>query len=189
MSRSVRLLLALAIAALLAGCGDDDEPAIVNGDGYSFQTPAGWKEGDGEALGQAVGGGDVFDTFVAGDVTDEFAENFNVIVQENVPGGLDVNAWARQSAAFLERPGVGTRLFPGAESFEPPSAPPQRTDLGGEEAYEIAYSATRAQGEVHFLAVLTIHDGRGYIGTLASPEGAAAAEEAFSEIVDSWEFG
>ena len=184
------LLSLLALALFAAGCGDD-EPLAVDGDGYSFEAPAGWKEGDANALGEAVGGApvaDAVDTFIAGDVTDEFAENFNVIIQTNVPTGLSVEAWSRQNAAYLARPGIGTQLFPEAESFEPPSGPPKRIGLGGEEAYELEYAATSADGEIHFRVVLALHEGKGYIGTLSSPESPEETEEAFSAIVDSWEF-
>src|SRR5215204_4549120 len=169
MPRAGVVLAACLTLALLAGCGDD-EPKAIAGGGYTFEAPAGWEEGDGDELGEAFGV--TPDVLIFGEDTENgWRENFNVLIQTDLPAGLAIREWVDQNAATIENPPLDSQLAPDAE---PPSltSSPRRIELGDEDAYEFGYTTTASGNEVNFGVVLALHDGDGYIGTVTTGQSA-----------------
>jgi hypothetical protein len=191
------LLVALLAAA---GCGED-EPETIDGDGYSFEAPAGWEDvtGDSEEIAELIGGagGDAaaaaagaYDVAAVSDETsNDFRTNFNVGVQEDLPPGYDSLEFAEQNIAVFENPDQVEGILPEGIEVDFVGDEPRKTSLDGETAYEVEYGLTTAEAQIAALQVFVIHDGSAYVGTYtAHPDVFDPQAEDLRHILETWEW-
>jgi hypothetical protein len=200
MRRGSLPLIAYLAAALLAGCGSD-EPATVDGDGYTFEAPAGWKDvtGDSEEIADLIGGAggdaaaaaaDAYDVAVVSDETsDDFRTNFNVGLQADLPPGYDSARLAEQNVAVFKNPDQVEGLLPDGIEVDHVGDEPRRITLDGETAYEVEYGLTTPAADVEALQVYAVHDETAYVGTFTtSPERFDPEDEDLRHILETWEW-
>ena len=174
------LPLACVAAALLSGCGGES--------GAVSDLPGGWAEGEGEQreavedsakqLAEAAGSEIEVEAFYVDEGTADtgFMTSVNVLAEE-IPDELDPAAYQEQSIGSLEMLGITDTTEAGG------------TEVGGESARVVEYSAPSQVAKLRFQLAVTVHDGTGYNFTLAASE--AGFDEAvadFEEILASWEW-
>jgi hypothetical protein len=188
-----RLLLPLAAVALvLGGCsgGDEDEDP-VEGTGYTYSVPDGWRDVSEEAEEEIDIGGFRPDTLVIGEREDGFATNVNVVREDGLPAGVTAAQYANASLAGLRDP-VGAGMPPEvAQSIEDGNlrqfSAPGDAELDGQQAFAWDYRGTQDGLDVRVHQMATVMDGAGYTVTLtASPAAFDDGSEALDQVVESW---
>jgi hypothetical protein len=205
-TRRIVLLPALILAAalaLLAGCGDDSgssepeeslTPTAVAGGAYELELPSNWSQADeelteqldtaadpavDEMLGEGVGEQlDATQIFFRGDPEAAFRTNLNIIA-EPLPASIPFEDAVTEGTELIEERLPEGQILSGPES----------TDLAGEEAYEVRYTAAQAGETLQFALVQALHDGVVYSITLTSnDEEFEEARAEFQQILDSWDW-
>jgi len=190
-----RRAAALAIAGLLflAGCGEE-EGGPVSAPSFDAVLPSGWMEGDEGDVDNATelaSQGAAATLGVEEDQLDleaeavwfysesegDFTTNINVLA-EGIPPGVGEDNYVETSLGTVsELPGIAD-----LEELEP-------TQVDGEEAESIEYSAAPAGQALKFRAVALVHDGTGFnITATASEDQFDKASEDLDEILASWEW-
>ena len=201
-ARGLALLPALALA-LLAGCGDDSgssepeeslNPTAIAGEAYELELPPNWSQADeglteeldtaadpavDEALDEGAGEQlDATQIFFRGNPEAAFRTNLNIIA-EPLPDSIPFDDAVIDGTELIEERLPEGQILSGPES----------TDLAGEEAYEIRYTAAQAGEILQFALVQALHDGVVYSITLTSNEEEfEEAEAEFQQILDSWDW-
>jgi hypothetical protein len=188
-TRSLAALLALIA---LAGCGGDDEDP-VDGSGYTYSVPDGWEDASDRAAEELEIGGFRPDTLVIGESEDDFATNVNVIRENGVPNGVTAAQYAEVSLAGLRDPvagGLPPEVAGTIEQLNPRDiSEPRDAELGGEEAAAWDYTSTQDGRDVRVRQVAAVIEGAAYTVTLTTlPDRFDEANEAFDEVVESWEW-
>jgi len=199
MTRLLAVALALAMALLVAGCGDDDDGgSTVSSESasYGVDLPDGWDEASdtekelaasaaGAVVDDATGGegveGIAVTSFLGqGDLADPTTTSI-IVVREPIPGGLDFDEFVEISNSNIKT------LFADALTSEIVEAEP--IDIAGEPAPTFDYEAT-LQGEDFAKRVVFIErDDQAFSLTLSSlPEDAETAAADLDEIAASWEW-
>ena len=191
---AIRSLLAalLAVAALTpGGCGGEDEDP-VEGTGYTYSVPDGWKDAsDSQAAEEAPEViGVRFDSLVNGEAEDGFAVNVNVL-RERVPGGITASEYAQLNIATLRDPSAAGYPPELAERIEELDvrglSRPREVELGGAGAMTWDYSTTQGGRDMRQRQMVVVRDGAGYTITLtALPSQFEDGAEALDEVVESW---
>jgi hypothetical protein len=189
----LRVLAAVAVAAL-AGCGDDSEER-VQGTGYSYSVPDGWKDVSAEAMNEPSVeiAGIRPDSAVVGERDAGFATNVNVIREGNLPAGTTAREYAEASIAGVRDPraaGYPPELVETFERMRPRQISEARdAELGGENAASWSYVSTQGGRVLRVWQIAAVMHGSGYTVTLtALPQQAEAGKAALDEVVESWEW-
>ena len=191
-----RRVAALAVLGLLffAGCGEDEEEGgPVSAPSFDAVLPEGWTEGDDSDVEKATGlatQGAAAALGVSADQlnleaeavwfgpeSEDFRTNINVLAEE-IPPGLNDNQYVETSFGTVSQiPGIDD-----LEDLDP-------TQVDGEEAESLEYSAAPSGQELRFRAVALVHDGLGFnITATASEDQFDKASEDLDEILASWEW-
>jgi hypothetical protein len=186
-------LLATACLAL-GGCGGEDEDR-VEGDGYSYAVPDGWRDVSDEAEdepGLEIAGIGP-DTLVIAEREDGFASNVNVILEPDLSGELTAHEYADITLAGLRNPkaaGFPPELVETIESIRPTEiTKPRDAALGDEEALAWDYTSTQGGRELRIRQVATVADETGYTVTLTVlPQHREDGLDALEQVTDSWRF-
>lgn len=207
-----RLLLLALLAALVAlpGCGGGDDEATpedragtatqpapspggdrgearglpVEGTGYTLRAPAGWDDHSDDAEHFQAAGLEP-DVVLAGAPREGFAANINVLRQEGLPDGVDVERFADVSHEALRK--ASDEL---TRSLQPSDISEVRElELDGEEARAFDYSGESRGVGLRFRQVFAVRDGAGYIVTYtdrreAFDEGA----EVLDAVLATWDW-
>jgi hypothetical protein len=184
------VLLVLAAAAL-AGCSD--EPAEIDGSGYTFALPDGWEDGADEISNLEDETGVLADSVAFGEREDDFTTNVNVIRQGGVPPGMTARQYARICIAQLRNPaaaGAPQDLIAMLENAAPSDIDgPRPTELGGEDAATWQYDSKQGGGTTRVRQLAAVKDGAAYTVTVtALPQTFDDGAAALDEIVESWEW-
>jgi hypothetical protein len=192
-TRSLVALLAVAAVAL-AGCsGDDEDAEAVEGTGYTYSLPDGWKDLSDPAEEEIEIGGFRPDTLVLGEREDGFATNVNVIREDGLPDAVTAAQYTDASLAGLRDP-VGAGMPPEvAEAIEDGNlrqiSEPRDAELDGEEAFAWDYRGTQDGRDVRVEQVAAVMDGVGYTLTLTVlPASFDEGSEALDQVVESWKW-
>lgn len=196
--RTLGGLIALACLALLttaaSGCGDEDEER-VEGDGYSYAVPDGWRDVSDEAEDEPrlEVAGIAPDTLVIGEREDGFATNVNVILEPGLPSGMTVPEYADITIGGLRDPaaaGFPPELVETIRSIRPTEiTEPRDAAVGGEEALAWDYNSTQRGLELRIRQVATVVDDTGYTATLTVlPQHREDGLDALEQVTDSWRF-
>lgn len=187
------LLVPLAAAALaLATCSNEENR--VDGRGYTYAVPDGWKDASDEASDIDFDvEGLLVDSAVIGDREDDFTTNVNVVREGGVPAGVTARQYGEVSLANLRNPAAAG--FPpevvkelGDIDLESLEVLPS-TDVGGREAVAWEYRDSSGGGETQVRQVTAVNDGAAYTVTLTAVPGAFEdATPALDEVVESWEW-
>ena len=188
-------LLAAACLALVGGCGEEEEEERVEGDGYSYAVPDGWRDVSDEAEdepGLEVAGIGP-DTLVVGEREDGFATNVNVILEPGLPGGITLPEYADITIDGLRDPeaaGFPPELVQTIESLDPRGiTAPRDAELGDEEALAWDFTSTQEGRDLRIRQLSTVVDGTGYNVTLtALPQQRDEGLDALGQVTDSWRF-
>jgi hypothetical protein len=185
--RTVRRVLAigLLVGALLGGCGDDeDDPqksarqqqeGAVEGTGYSFVPPDGWRDATDALEGSAI---KVDSLYAEPDPQEGFANNVNVI--RETPKGLDADRFDDYVTEF--------RSQAGTQATDAGLTATEETELDGEPARTWDYELRRSeQPRIRQQQVVVIHEDALYTITWSARR--EAFEESTTELqrlLDSW---
>jgi hypothetical protein len=196
--RTLGGLIAAACLALLmtaaSGCGDEEEER-VEGDGYSYAVPDGWRDVSDEAEdepGLEVAGIGP-DTLVIGEREDGFASNVNVILEAGLPAEMTVPEYVDITINGLRDPaaaGFPPELVETIESIRPTEiTEPRDAALGDEEALAWDYNSTQGGRQLRIRQVATVVDETGYTVTLTVlPQHREDGLDALEQVTDSWRF-
>jgi hypothetical protein len=192
--RTLGGLLAAACLALASGCGDEEEDR-VEGAGYSYAVPDGWRDVSDEAEdepGLEVAGIGP-DTLVVGEREDGLAPNVNVIVEPGVPSGTTTPEYVDITIRGLRDPaaaGFPPALVETIESIRPTGiTEPRDAALGDEEALAWDYTSTQGGRQLRIRQVATVVDDAGYTVTLTTlPQRREDGLDALEQVTDSWRF-
>jgi|Tabmets5t2r1_1033131.scaffolds.fasta_scaffold11005_2 hypothetical protein len=190
-TRSLAPLVALAAIAV-AGCGDGDDP--VEGAGYTYSVPDGWRDVSDDADDAIDIAGMRPDSLVAGDAEDGFAPDVNVIREGGLPPGVTTGQYAEVSLAGLQDPaaaGLPPELVDIVGQLDPHDfSEPSDSELDGEDAVAWEFSGkSQDGGDTRVRQVTAVHDGSAYTLTLTvRPDRFDEETDALDEVVDSWEW-
>ena len=173
----VIVVLALAggiVGAALLLAGDDDSASsggeTLEGDGYSYAIPEGWKEAT-----SAAGGTEGIDSVVRAE-DDEAGFRSNILVEVQPASGATDPASIRDTWEANIGSAVGAT-----------PEPIDDTTIDGQTALGVRVETTQESIDVIQVAYLTINDGKVY--SIAMSSHADAEEEATGELdqlLDSW---
>lgn len=178
------LVLAVALVALVTGCGGDDGGDSVEGTGYALETPGGWEDRSDQASEFAAAGFEP-DVVITDEPQEGFAANINVLRQSSLAEGVDVDQLTEESRRALQDPAVLEQLGGGLAPSDISRV--TRLELDGEPARAFDYSSEREGRELRFRQVYVVREGSGYVVTFTALaddfEGGTAA---LGEVLDSW---
>jgi hypothetical protein len=194
---TARPAAALAIFGLLlvAGCGEDEgEGGPVSAPSFDAVLPAGWTEGDDADVESATNLANQGAAATLGVEEDQltleaeavwfdsepewdFTTNINVLAEE-IPPSVDVDDYVEISLGTVSQlPGIDD-----LEELDP-------TEVDGDRAESIEYSAAPSGQPLMFRAVALVHEGEGFNVTVtASGDEFDAASEDLDEILASWKW-
>jgi hypothetical protein len=187
-------VICLALATAASGCGSEDEDR-VEGDGYSYAVPDGWKDVSEDAEDdpnlEVAGVGP--DTVVIAEPEDGFATNVNVLLESGLPGGVTTAEYADITIAGLRDPagaGFPPELVETIESIRPTGiTEPRDADLGDEQAMAWDYTSTQAGRQLRIRQIAAVVDETGYTVTLTVlPQRREDGLDALDQVTDSWRF-
>jgi hypothetical protein len=190
--RARNAVLAALVAVAASGCDGGEDPGRVEGSGYSFDVPDGWRILDDEEVAAAFQPPEGapparFDADLAIVDEDETGSNITVAVQEGRPFPRVVNPrTARLVARVYSNPALTEAYLPAGAGF---SGEPNvhQASIAGTKALDVEAIATIDEDTVLFRQLLAPHEGTGYVVQLAADE--SDAEEAgasFDEVLESW---
>ena len=179
------LAIGLLIGALLGGgCGGGDEPengghkkqeGAVDGTGYSFVPPDGWRDASEVFKGSAI---KIDSAYAEPDPQDGFANNMNVI--RETPSGLDADQFD-DYVTELRKQASGQATDAGLSATE-------ETELDGEPARTWDFESRQPeQPRIRQQQVVVIHDDALYTVTWSARRD--VFEETAKElqgVLDSW---
>jgi hypothetical protein len=189
---AAHLLAGLAFALAFAGCGEDDAP--VEGAGYTYSVPDGWRDVSDDVDDENDIAGMRPDSLVAGESEGGFAADVNVIREGGLPSGVSTAQYAEVSLAGLQNPagaGLPRELVDIVGKLEPHDfSEPRDSELDGEDAVIWEFSGkSRDGGDTRVRQVTAVHDGSAYTLTLTvRPDRFDEETDALDEVVDSWEW-
>jgi hypothetical protein len=187
-----RLLIAAAclslVGAAASGCGSEE--TRVEGQGYSFELPDGWKDrSDTEEAKELNFIGFSPDTVVTGERTEGFSTNVNVIRQGSVDRGVSARQVAEASVKVLRNPRLlGREASEALGNFRARDVSAlQNTKLDGEDAVRYTYTASRGGQLLRLRQVIAVHDGAAYTVTFTTLRDQFGEEAGDLEpILSSW---
>jgi hypothetical protein len=180
----VMLVIGLLVGALLVGCGgDDEEPqnggqqpeGAVEGTGYSFVPPDGWRDASEALEGSAVR---IDAAYAEPDPQDGFANNVNVIRES--PGGLDPDRFDE----YVEE----LRSQAGTLATDAGLTATEELELDGEPARTWNYESRRPeQPRIRQQQVVAIHEDALYTLTWSARRDTFEDSRAeLQQLLDSW---
>jgi hypothetical protein len=189
---AAHLLAGLAFALAFAGCGEDDDP--VEGAGYTYSVPDGWRDVSDDVDDENDIAGMRPDSLVASEAEGGFAADVNVIREGGLPPGVSTAQYAEVSLAGLQNPagaGLPPELVDIVGKLDPHDfSEPRDSELDGEDAVIWEFSGkSRDGGDTRVRQVTAVHDGSAYTLTLTvRPDRFDEETDALDEVVDSWEW-
>jgi hypothetical protein len=166
--------LVIALALLLAGCGDDGgDKGSASGTGYSLKLAPGWKDATKNAKGSVIR----FDLLIGKDGGGAFNTNVNII-REEVPDGTTLEDLRRLYRGQLSSVGAVH------------VTPTRKAAIDGDDAFTYEYDQKTPAGDaVHGRQVAVLHDGHAHTITLTVlATKFDSANQDFSTMLRSWQW-
>jgi hypothetical protein len=147
----------------------------VEGTGYSFEVPDGWRVLDDDEVAEAFqppedGPPARVDADAAIIDDDETGSNISVAVQEWRPFPAVVNGRTARLVARVYSDPALTELNLPPEPSSPDSPPSEQSSVAGTKALDVEVSATVDEDRILFRQLLAPHEGTGYVVQLAAAE-------------------
>jgi hypothetical protein len=175
--RSLTAVLA-ALALLIGACGGaakQDGPKAT-GSAFTVSLPGGWTDTTAEAEESDLSPGVEFDRLLEKSPSDGFATNVNVLREAKTP-----------DAELGEIVAAGQEQVKGADATD--ISPPDKTELGGEPAFEYTYAIEQDGQSLRGKQVAAIYEDRVFFTTFTARDDSFEDEQQeFQEILDSWEW-